>query len=136
MPSTPQLSKLPFDYRESVKLTALIVGLVLLFFGVYMGGPWYVVAPAGAFAETAITADIYFKLVALLHTIAGAGMVYSAFRNHNYWTRSATVLGMSMFSLMVVTRLLSIGLVPTIWVLQLGLMAIAAILALTAESDR
>lgn len=135
MPSTPQLSKLPFDYRESVKLTALIVGLVLLFFGVYMIGPWYVVVDAGAFAETALATNIFFRVVAFLHAVAGAGMVYSAFCNHNYWTRSATVLGVSMFSLMVVTRLLSIGLVPTIWVLQLGLMAIAAILALTAERD-
>lgn len=132
---TSNPSKLPFDDRETVKIISAIVGLVLLFFGLYMIGPWYVVVPNGAFAEASQMSTVYFRLVAGAHIIAGVGMVKAAFRRHNFFTRAATVLGMSMFSVMIATRLITIGLVPTIWVLQLGLMLIAATLALRAEGE-
>lgn len=133
----PGLKKLPFDSQEAVRLITLIIGLTLLAFGLYMFSPWYVSVPGGAaFAEVPSISQAYFKLVSLAYAAAGAGMAYAGVKGQSLYTRILTVIGVSMFSIMVITRLITIGIIPTIWLFQLALLLISAVLALTETGDR
>ena len=117
-------------------LTTLVIGISLFTFGVYMIGPWYQIIPGGAaFGELSITSGLYFKAVAGCYVASGLGMIYAGIKGQNTYTRIATVMSFSMFTIMVVTRLITIGLVPTIWIFQLALLLITAILALTTGDE-
>ena len=124
----------PLDHRESLIIIQVIVGLVLLVMGAYMVGPWYVVVPEMApFSMVIDTARWYVKGAAALQLITGAGIVYGALSNKPRVCTVFTWAGVSMYALIVATRLIMIGFVPIVWVPQLALLLICAVLSLTAR---
>lgn len=124
----------PLDHRESLIIIQVIVGLVLLVMGAYIVGPWYVVAPdTASFSAIIDTAGWYVKAAAALQLITGAGIIYGALTNNPRICSICTWAGVSMYALIVAMRLIMIGFVPIVWVPQLALLLICAVLALTVR---
>lgn len=116
---------------EAMRLMTIILGLCLLVNGVYMVGPWYVILPgSSAFGELAAMSELYTNIVALGMGISGLGMILGTIVKKRKVVSYATWLGVSMYTLIVVTRLVNVGFIPFIWTYQLALVLVAAVVAL------
>lgn len=129
MEKTPVL-----ESQEALSAIQAIAGLSLLVLGVYIFGPWYVVIPDSASFSTVIqAASVFVQISAALQAITGAGMIYGAIRGNNIFSIITIWGGVSMYSLIVAMRLITIGPVPIVWVPQLALMLVCAVLALSVR---
>lgn len=116
---------------EALRIIGIVTGLTLFGLGIYLIGPWYM-APAGAGLSSAAAISVYFiKAVSIFMIVTGAGFIHGGVLGHNKYTKVATWLGVSMLALILVSRLISIGFLPVVWVFELALLLIAGVLALT-----
>lgn len=120
--------------QEILRFIQFVIGLTLFVMGVYMVGPWYVVlAESSAFGILAEMMTLYTKIVSVFQILSGLGAMYGAVRGNNVWTTVAVWGSVSMYALIVVTRLVNIGFIPFIWLFQTALMLIAGALAIRAR---
>lgn len=120
-----------------LRVIQITVGVVLLLNGIYMLGPWYVTIPGSVgFSNVMVAAPIYARLIGTAATLAAVGMIAAGVTpgKASHWINSlfvgASVLGTSLLVLLLVTRLLTIGFVPFVWTLQLGLVLTCGAIAL------
>ena len=123
--------------HEALRAIQAILGLTLFGIGVYMVGPWYIVLPDQAsFAYLILAAELYVRIIAFIEFVIGSLMMYGAVKGNNKVTRIAIWAGFSMFTLIVATRLIVVGLIPIFWVPQMACMLICGVLALALSRRR
>lgn len=120
--------------RQAIRLITALIGLCLFAFGIYALSPWHYPEPgSSAFSVLTETSVFSMKLIAVLYAIAGGGALYGAVKGHNKITRGCLWLCTSMLAFMVAIRLMTIGLFPVVWIFQLTLGVISAILVLVTR---
>lgn len=128
----------PDNLQDGIlRVIQITLGVVLLLNGIYLLSPWYVAIPdAVGFSNVVEAAPVYARFIGTAMSFAAAGMIAAGFTpgKAKSWLNTlfvgASVLGTSLFVLLLVTRLLTIGFVPFIWTLQLGLMVTSGAIAL------
>jgi hypothetical protein len=112
----------------------IILAIVLLFFAIYLGGPWYIGGHSTAIGNTieadsvrVLTAIIYF--IPAIITLAGVGKDSIKLRVYGTFGLFLAYL----FS--VILRWLTVGFAPFLWLFALGLALVAAVMYIV-ESQR
>ena len=122
----------------AIKAILVVLSVVLLAFGVYAIGPWYIGGPTTAFGAV-LESDLIralptgFYIISSLFTLTGC--VSNKFNDKfhaRYWGSFLITVG---FSFMTALRLFTFGLTPVVWLLCLGLGLVSAIIFLW-ESGR
>ena len=117
--------------KESLNLIQIMAVMPLLFFGIYMISPWYVAIPSSAaFAALFLSSVPATKFVGLMYVISSTGTIFGAVRGHVKWTKILLWSSVSMYALLTASRIITIGLLPFIWVMYIALMGICSVLAL------
>ena len=137
MTNTPEkgiirgMDKRTLTAREALAWIQIFAVLPLLFYGVYMISPWYVVVPSSAaFAALFVSSAWSVKFIGALYLISSVGTIYGAVRGHGKWSKRLLWSSVSMYTLLITVRILTIGFVPFIWVMYLAPLLICGVLAL------
>ena len=122
---------------DALKAIGWAVAILTIPLGMYMIGPWYVALyPASAsFLELSTLLPVATKIVAGL-LIVTAGMIgWGLYFQNCAVLKYGYIMATSLWCLIFVMRLISIGLLPMVWLQQLFMAVVAAVLALNVRTD-
>lgn len=122
----------------AIRAILVVLSVVIMAFGAYAIGPWYVGGPTTSFGAV-LESDLIRAIPTGFYIISGlyalTGCVFNKFdeRLHaRYWGSFLITVG---FTFMTALRLFTFGFTPVVWLLSLGLGLISAIIFLW-ESGR
>lgn len=120
---------------QALRVIQLILAAVLVVMGVYIAGPWYVPIDSTAFGIVAAQSTISVKTVGASYAVSGLVLAVGTIFKKCKVRRVGLWLTIYSFTMMMITRITVQGLIPFIWVLQLGLLMVAVTLSLAERGE-
>lgn len=117
------------DYIEEKPeiVISFILSLMLIAFGLYIGGPWYVPTETSVFGSE-IHPEVIRVLTAAFYLIPGIVNLYGLIKSKRKWRAIGTFGAFLGLLFATIIRLLTIGVTPVLWFYPLALALMSAVL--------
>lgn len=120
------------DYVEGRPeiVISFILALVLIAFGLYIGGPWYIADSSSVFGSE-IHPEVLRVFTAAFYLIPSSVNLFGLIKSKRKW-RAIGSFGMFLAYLFAcIIRILTIGFTPAIWLFPLGFALVSGVLYIT-----
>lgn len=122
--------------HRTIRIIQLVIALALVTLGIYMAGPWYVVdIEATAFGILADDLPMITHGVGVVYSLSGIALIVGLLLHNRKIKRIGQWATLASYTMMFAMRLSTVGFVPFVWVFQLALMLIIAVIVLMDWGD-